>query len=44
MNRVYQRRKEKLLERSQQRWGQPMFPNKRYYEMLRKELDDGKGI
>lgn len=36
MNRVYQQRKEKLLERKQQKWAQPIFPNKQYYEQLQK--------
>lgn len=37
MNRVYQRRKERLLERKGQGWnGLGAFPNKEYYEQLNK--------
>ena len=38
MNRVYQRRKEKALERRQQGWhGLGSFPNKVFYEMTTKQ-------
>lgn len=32
MNRVYQRRKEKMLERQREPWNAPQFSNKMYYE------------
>ena len=47
MNRVYQQRKQRMLERKQQHWGQPLFPNKQYYdkqyyEKIAKEIHDGQ--
>lgn len=38
MNRVYQRRKEKLLERKQQNCNAPQFSNKQYYEQMNKRV------
>lgn len=35
MNRIYQRRKEKLLERKRESWNAPQFSNQKYYEQTR---------
>jgi hypothetical protein len=34
MNRVYQQRKEKQLQRKRETWNAPQFSNKQYYEQL----------
>ena len=36
MNRVYQRRKEKQLERKREAWNAPQFSNEQYYEQMKK--------
>lgn len=38
MNSVYQRRREKQLERKREPWNAPQFCNQKYYEQINKKL------